>query len=148
MCDEIGQKRENEKAGHGARHFYGKVDSYCGLAGGVVAFLVAVPVVLLVVVAAGFLVAATGCRGSTIFTCMTFGGLNGRSLRGSVARRVICFTNSGLSHCPKMVCLPFRCGVGTSVMKNCEPLVCGPLLAMARRPGWSKARSLNSSLKL
>src|ERR1017187_8433859 len=125
MCDEIGQKRENEKAGHGARHFYWTGHFYCGLAGGVVAFLVAVPVVLLVVEDAGFFagVAAAGCRGSTIFTCVTFGGLNGRSLRGSVARRVICFTNSGLSHCPKMVCLPFRCGVGTSVIKNCEPLV-------------------------
>ncbi len=46
------------------------------------------------------------------------------------------------------VCLPFRCGVGTSVMKNCEPLVFGPLLAIARRPGWLKVRvGLNSSLK-
>src|SRR5271165_2484794 len=34
-------------------------------------------------------------------------------------------------------------------MKNCEPLVLGPLLAIARRPGWLKVRSgLNSSLKL
>src|ERR1019366_782717 len=123
MCDEIGQRGENEKAGHVARHFYWTGHFYCGLAGGVAAFFVAVPVVLFVVVAAGFLAGAAGCRGSTIFTCVIFGGLKGRSLRGSVARRVICFTSSGLSHCPKMVCLPFRCGVGTSVIKNCEPLV-------------------------
>ena len=44
------------------------------------------------------------------------------------------------SHWPKMVCLPLSCGTAASVMKNCEPLVLGPELAMARRPGSSKVR--------
>ena len=34
---------------------------------------------------------------------------------------------------PKMVCLPSRCGVGTKVMKNCEPSVPGPALAIAQQ---------------
>ena len=38
---------------------------------------------------------------------------------------------------PKMVCLPFSHGVGATVMKNCDPLVFGPELAMARIPGLS-----------
>jgi len=90
--------RQTEKAGREARHGPYFPKNYCGLAGGVAAFFVVVPVVLLVVVAAGFLAGVAGCLGSTIFTCVIFGGLKGRSLRGSVARRVICFTNSGLSH--------------------------------------------------
>jgi hypothetical protein len=35
---------------------------------------------------------------------------------------------------PKIVCLPSSQGVGASVMKNCEPLVSGPLLALLRIP--------------
>ena len=31
--------------------------------------------------------------------------------------------------------MPFRCGVGTVVTKNCEPLVFGPALAIDNRPG-------------
>src|SRR5215472_9633625 len=100
---------------------------YCGLALGVEGFLV---VVLLGVVDAGFCL-----LGSTIFTWVIFTGLNGRSLRGSVAARAICFTSSLLSHWPKIVCRPSRCGVGTSVMKNCDPFVFGPELAIAKRPG-------------
>ena len=34
---------------------------------------------------------------------------------------------------PKMVCLPVSHGVGTVVMKNWEPFVPGPALAMASR---------------
>ena len=34
---------------------------------------------------------------------------------------------------PKMVWLRFRCGVWPTVMKNCEPLVPGPALAIASR---------------
>ncbi len=44
------------------------------------------------------------------------------------------------SHWPKMVCLPLSSGTAASVMKNWLPLVPGPELAMARRPGWSKVR--------
>ena len=34
---------------------------------------------------------------------------------------------------PKIVCLKFRCGVLPTVMKNCEPLLFGPALAIASR---------------
>ena len=51
--------------------------------------------------------------------------------------RAICFTSATVvsSHCPKIVYPPFKCGVATSVMKNCEPFVFGPEFAYARRPG-------------
>lgn len=35
---------------------------------------------------------------------------------------------------PKMVCFPSNHGVGASVMKNCDPLVLGPELAILRIP--------------
>ena len=35
---------------------------------------------------------------------------------------------------PKTTCLPSRYGVGAVQMKNCEPLVCGPALAIDRQP--------------
>ena len=44
-----------------------------------------------------------------------------------------------------MVCRLLRCGVGTSVMKNCEPLVFGPALAIASRPGLSNFFRLENS---
>ena len=97
---EKSQNSHSSKSGlSGAPAFSAVSENYCGLAGGVVAFLAAVPVVLLVAVA-GFFAGVAGCRGSMIFTCVSFGGSNGRSLRGSVARRVIRFTRSMLSHCP------------------------------------------------
>ena len=34
---------------------------------------------------------------------------------------------------PKIVCLRLRCGVGPTVMKNCDPLVPGPAFAIASR---------------
>jgi hypothetical protein len=36
---------------------------------------------------------------------------------------------------PNTTCLPSSQGVTTVVMKNCEPLVCGPALAIDSRPG-------------
>ena len=36
---------------------------------------------------------------------------------------------------PKTTCLPSSQGVATVVIKNCEPLVLGPELAIDRRPG-------------
>lgn len=36
--------------------------------------------------------------------------------------------------CPKTTCLPSKCGVGTVVMKNWEPFVLGPALAMLSKP--------------
>src|SRR5664280_2417249 len=62
-----------------------------------------------------------------ILMAMILGGSYGRSLRGSAAMRAIFFTKLRSWHCPKMVCLPLRWGVGTSVTKKCEPLVLGPL---------------------
>ena len=35
---------------------------------------------------------------------------------------------------PKTVCFPSRKGVGANVMKNCEPFVLGPALAIERMP--------------
>ena len=37
---------------------------------------------------------------------------------------------------PNTTCLPSSHGVSTVVMKNCDPLVPGPALAIERRPGW------------
>src|SRR5215469_17053967 len=39
---------------------------------------------------------------------------------------------------PKMVCLPVSHDVGATVMKNWQPLVLGPELAIASLPGLSK----------
>src|SRR5271165_2182448 len=39
---------------------------------------------------------------------------------------------------PKMVCLQVSHSVGATVMKNWQPFVLGPLLAMANFPGFSK----------
>src|SRR5205085_4266268 len=50
---------------------------------------------------------------------------------------------------PKTLCLPSSHGVATWVMKNCEPLVFGPALAIERMPGPVCFRSLwNSSANL
>jgi len=38
---------------------------------------------------------------------------------------------------PNTVCLPSSQGQGTKVMKNCDPLVFGPALAIDRRKGTS-----------
>ena len=46
-------------------------------------------------------------------------------------------TSAPLTTRPKTVCLPSSQGVGTVVMKNCEPLVCGPALAIERVNGRS-----------
>ncbi|KAI9908743.1 hypothetical protein PsorP6_003607 [Peronosclerospora sorghi] len=35
---------------------------------------------------------------------------------------------------PNTTCLPSRCGVGTVVMKNCDPFVPGPALAIDNKP--------------
>ena len=64
-----------------------------------------------------------------------------------VAMASMTFCESASATFPKMVCRLFRCGVGPTVTKNCEPLVPGPALAMASRYGsvnWSSG--WNSSL--
>lgn len=51
------------------------------------------------------------------------------------------FLLASLLTSPKMVCLPVSHAVAPTVMKNCEPFVPGPALAMASRYGLLKARS-------
>ncbi len=55
---------------------------------------------------------------------------------GPVAAVAIASTTARLSASatsPKIVCLRVRCVVGATVMKNCEPFVPGPELAIASR---------------
>src|SRR6202042_848062 len=65
----------------------------------------------------------------------------GRSLRLVCTWLIRSTTSLPSMTSPKMVCLPLRCGVGTTVMKNCEPFVPGPAFAMASRYGRSNLRS-------
>lgn len=52
----------------------------------------------------------------------------------------IAFTNScPWTTSPKTVCLPFRWGVGTVVMKNCDPLLRLLILAVKRKAKMGKA---------
>ena len=68
-------------------------------------------------------------------------GVTGRS-PGAVGTWVIALITSTPSMTsPKIVCLPFSHGVAATVMKNCEPLVPGPALAIASRYGLSNRRS-------
>jgi len=43
------------------------------------------------------------------------------------------FCDSGSATSPKIVWRRFKCGVLPTVMKNCEPLVPGPALAIASK---------------
>src|ERR1700690_1524537 len=66
--------------------------------------------------------------------------------RGPRSTPVILATSDSGAQLPKMVCLPFRYIGVPSVMKNCEPFVPGPALAIASRPGLSNLRSGEISL--
>src|ERR1019366_9031424 len=56
--------------------------------------------------------------------------------REAVGTRAMFFTTSiPAITVPKTECLLSRCGVARSVMKNCEPLVAGPELAIESTPG-------------
>ncbi len=71
---------------------------------------------------------------SIVSFSMTTGSI-GRS-KPSVAAAPIASTTALLAASttsPKIVCLRLSQSVGTSVMKNCEPLVPGPALAIASR---------------
>ncbi|SHS95876.1 Uncharacterised protein [Mycobacteroides abscessus subsp. abscessus] len=59
----------------------------------------------------------------------------GRSPRSTAVEAMESTTccEAGSTTSPKMVWRRFRCGVLPTVMKNCEPLVPGPALAMASR---------------
>src|SRR6185295_19373770 len=83
-----------------------------------------------------------GRRQETVIDSITTGSV-GRSLRSVavVAMALTTFCDSESTTSPKIVCLRFRCGVLPTVMKNCEPLVPGPALAIASRYGLSKASS-------
>ena len=61
--------------------------------------------------------------------------------------RAIVFTRSSdaASQRPKIVWRPLRWGVSDSVTKNCDPLVLGPLLAIARSPPESNRSAGDSS---
>src|SRR5690606_3515880 len=72
----------------------------------------------------------------------------GRSARFRGVRAMARTTSIPSTTSPKIVWWLLSQGVGTSVMKNCEPLVSGPALAMASSPGRSNFRPLwNSSGK-
>ena len=60
---------------------------------------------------------------------------SGRSRRSVWVLAILSTTarDSASATSPKIVCLRLRCGVGPTVMKNCEPLVPGPALAIASR---------------
>src|SRR4051812_16826789 len=77
-------------------------------------------------------------------------GLSGRSPGLLVATLPILLTTSMPSvTSPKTLCLSSSHGVGTSVMKNCPPLVFGPELAIDRMPALLCRRfGLNSSANL
>ncbi len=84
---------------------------------------------------------------STISTASSWSP--GRGSRPGSRSRIELTTSIPKMTRPKTACLPFRCGVGTWVMKNWDPLVFGPAFAMDRMPGRSclSARALASSSK-
>jgi hypothetical protein len=57
-----------------------------------------------------------------------------RSRSGSRKRMLLTISMPLLTR-PKTECLPVRCGVGTKVMKNCEPCGLRPAFVMVRTPG-------------
>lgn len=75
-----------------------------------------------------------------VFNMVTFTGLSSVvSIPSSIFTTPIPF-----STWPKTTCLSSRCGVGTVVMKNCEPLVLGPAFAMLSSPSrscWGETRA-------
>src|SRR3977135_3690771 len=80
-------------------------------------------------------------RQETVIDSIITGSV-GRSLRSTavVAIASTTFCESGSTASPKIVCLRVRWGVLPTVMKNCEPLLPGPALAIASRYGFSELR--------
>lgn len=76
---------------------------------------------------------------------MIFTSSSGRFSAPVLTKPIFCTTRMPLLTLPKMVCLPSNHGVGASVMKNCEPFVLGPELAMLRIPAPVCLRSLRIS---
>lgn len=69
----------------------------------------------------------------------------GRSFLFTLTFSMACTTSYPLLTRPKTVCLLSSQGHGTVVMKNCEPLVLGPLFAMETVKGRSCLRVLTNS---
>src|SRR5215475_8019230 len=74
----------------------------------------------------------------SIFTDFTCTGFSGLFWRSAATLEILSAMLWPSTTSPKMVCLPVSHVVGATVMKNCEPLVFGPALAMASLPGLSK----------
>src|SRR5262249_19117831 len=73
----------------------------------------------------------------TFFITTSVAGLS----RGPRSTPAILVTRESGAHLPKIVWRRLRWVGVPSVMKNCDPLVAGPALAMARIAGLSKVRS-------
>ena len=81
--------------------------------------------------------AATGAgaaRGSSP-DAVTTTSLTGLSPRAVGVLSIFLTTSIPSTMLPNTTCLPFSHGVAVVVMKNCDPLVLGPALAMERTPG-------------
>src|SRR3954470_24943494 len=93
------------------------------------------------VIASGPLCGRAQARSNVTLSIVT--SSTGRS-RPSVFSPAILSTTARLSASatsPKMVCLPVSHVVAATVMKNCDPLVPGPALAIASRYGFVKPSS-------
>ena len=66
---------------------------------------------------------------------MTTTSLTGLSPRAVGVLSIFLTTSIPSTMLPNTTCLPFSHGVAVVVMKNCDPLVLGPALAMERTPG-------------
>src|SRR5215472_6405660 len=74
---------------------------------------------------------------SMVTDCRTTSFL-GRSCAPRAAVEILSTMSCPSMTSPKIVCFPVSHSVGATVMKNCEPLVFGPALAMASLPFLSK----------
>ena len=72
-------------------------------------------------------------------------GSTGLSLRPVFTLPIFSTTSIPCTTVPKIVCLLSSQSVGPKVMKNWEPPVFGPRLAMARTPILLKCKSLENS---
>ena len=60
--------------------------------------------------------------------------LLGKSKKKGLKEIEIFLTTSIFKHLPNIVCLPSSSGFGTTVIKNCDPLLLGPVFAIASTP--------------
>src|SRR5579863_887334 len=77
---------------------------------------------------------------------ISLAGMLGRSLSSRITWEILVTTGCPSTTCPKIAYLPSPSAYLSSVMKNWQSAVPGPLLAMARRPARSNLRlGTNSS---